>query len=76
MSAVPLTKEKQRILESAEAAAYIGAQPQTLRAWRHRGVGPAYLKLAVKIRYKLDDLDKFIEQSRVVPSKKRKRRAA
>jgi hypothetical protein len=60
-----------RVSEKAAAKA-LGAKPQTMRAWRHRGVGPAYLKLAGKIMYRLDDLKKFIEQSRIVPKKRAK----
>lgn len=76
LSSVPRVSEK-------VAAKVVGAQQQTMRAWRHRGVGPAYLKLAGKIMYRLDDLKKFIDQSRVVPKSKsrkpksrRKQRAA
>jgi hypothetical protein len=65
LSAVPRVSEK-------VAAKVLGAKQQTMRAWRHRGVGPAYLKLAGKIEYRLDDLQKFIEASRVVPSKRGK----
>jgi hypothetical protein len=58
-------------------------QPQTLRAWRHRRKGPAYVKPpgTGKIRYRLIDLDAFIEGGRVVPGEskrkpQRRRRAA
>jgi hypothetical protein len=57
-------------------------QPQTLRAWRHRGKGPAYVKPpgTGKIRYRLVDLDAFIQGGRIVPGepkpKARRRRAA
>ncbi len=66
------------LLSEKEAAKVIDAKPQTMRAWRHRGVGPPYLRLTGKIKYRADDLQKFLEQSRVVPtkSKRRKRTAA
>jgi hypothetical protein len=59
------------LLTEAEAAKKILAKAQTLRAWRHRRMGPPYLKLTGQIRYRLDDLEKFIEQSRVVPGEGR-----
>ncbi len=61
-------------LTETEAAQYLCAKPQTLRKWRSRGVGPAFLKLTGQIKYRLDDLDKFVEQSRVVPGERRPRR--
>jgi predicted site-specific integrase-resolvase len=71
------------IITETEAVNYLAkagleVQLQTMRAWRHRGKGPAYLKPAGKIRYRTSDLDLFVETSRVVPgeSKRRKRRAA
>ncbi len=54
-------------LTETEAAEYLDAKPQTLRVWRHRGRGPAFLKPVGKIKYRLDDLDKFLAESRVVP---------
>jgi predicted site-specific integrase-resolvase len=62
------------ILTEKEAAKRLFARPDTLRKWRTRGRGPTYLKLSGKIRYRADDLEKFIEQSRVVPSERKRRR--
>jgi predicted DNA-binding transcriptional regulator AlpA len=65
------------ILTEAEAAKKIDAEPQTLRKWRARRKGPPYLKLGGKVRYSLADIEKFIQESRVVPSdRKRRRRGA
>jgi hypothetical protein len=49
---------------------------QTLRAWRHRGKGPAYIKPrgTGKVRYQIVDLDAFIEAGRVVPGEKQRKR--
>jgi len=62
------------ILDEKQAAKRLFARPDTLRKWRTRGKGPVYLKLSGKVRYRLDDLEKFIEQSRVVPSERKRRR--
>lgn len=66
-------------ITETEAAKYLtdrGFQikPQTLRAWRFRGKGPAYLRPGGRIRYRTSDLDLFVEDSRIVPGEKRLRR--
>jgi Helix-turn-helix domain len=62
------------MLSEKQAAEIILARPQTLRAWRHRGRGPNYLKLAGKIRYLRDDLEKFIQEGRIVIDKSKRKR--
>jgi hypothetical protein len=64
----------QALLTETEAAANLLAKPATLRKWRARDRGPSYLKLGGLIRYRLDDLNEFLETSRVVPGVKRGRR--
>ena len=67
------------LLTEPEVAERLITKPQTLQKWRCRGRGPAFLKLSGKIRYRSDDIDAFIEQSRVVPGeakRSRRKRAA
>lgn len=61
----PLLKEK-------EAAEYLKVASVTLSKWRFYRKGPAYIKLSNRraIRYKKEDLDEFIAQSRVNPHDK------
>jgi hypothetical protein len=33
--------------------------PRTLEGWRHRGIGPQYLKIGGRIVYRLDDIEAF-----------------
>lgn len=70
-------------LSESAAVEYLASKgydlkPQTLRAWRHRGKGPAYVKPpgTGKIRYRIIDLDAFVEAGRVVPAKKKPRRGS
>jgi helix-turn-helix protein len=57
------------ILTEREAAAMIAdLKPQTLAKWRQRKLGPAYLKLGGKIRYKVTDIEQWIERNRVDPA--------
>lgn len=46
-----------------EAAEYLGLRPGTLEIWRWSGKGPAYLKLGRSVRYRLSDLEAFVEKS-------------
>lgn len=68
--------ETQTILSEDEAAQKCVVQKQTMRSWRSRGRGPAYLKLAGRIRYRLADIEAFIESCRVVPGRKARTKSA
>jgi predicted site-specific integrase-resolvase len=51
-------------LTEREAAARLGLKIATLRAWRHQGKGPAFLRLGRAIRYLSNDLDAFVQTNR------------
>jgi hypothetical protein len=56
------------LLTPPEAAKTLETSTRTLASWRSRGIGPAFYRIAGKrIRYALDDLDAFIQQSRIAP---------
>ncbi len=57
---------------SAEAAKYIGLTPGDMKVRRCRGTLPIpYLKTGKRgVRYKKEDLDKFIAERTIVPMKK------
>ena len=74
MPTTPTVSMAARFFSERQAAEYLDARPQTMRAWRHRGRGPAYLKLTGRIRYRLEDLEAFIAESRVVPGERKRRR--
>jgi hypothetical protein len=46
-------------LNTVEAAAYLGLQPNTLEIWRCRHRGPRYSKLGARVVYDRDDLEAF-----------------
>lgn len=52
-------------LKTAEAAAKIGFQPQTLRRWRCRGCGPKYCRLGsglgARVVYRASDLEQWMK---------------
>ncbi len=55
------------LYDEQSAAAYIGGSSspistRTMQRWRVEGVGPTYVKLGRLVRYRISDLDKFIDE--------------
>ena len=62
-----------RLVDTPEAAWYLGVAPRTLECWRQRGGGPRYIRLAAAgnravrcIRYRLADLESWIAEREVM----------
>lgn len=53
-----------RLLDTRAAARRLGLSPGTLQNWRHRGQGPAYVRLGTAVRYIEGDLAEFIKMGR------------
>ena len=59
-----MSKQTKPVMRTAEAAAYLGFTPGTLRFWRHRNEGPKWFRLGQKIvMYRVEDLDKWIAEN-------------
>lgn len=57
--------EVQQLLRQKEAADHLDVSPRTLERWRVVGGGPRYVKCGRVIRYRMFDLEAWIElQSR------------
>jgi predicted DNA-binding transcriptional regulator AlpA len=54
-------------LTEVEAAGRLGLKVATLRAWRHQGKGPAFVRLGRAIRYLPSDIDEFLVANRHQP---------
>ncbi len=52
-------------LTERQVAEQLGLSVATLRAWRHRGKGPRYLRLGRSVRYLPSDVDDFVRASAV-----------
>lgn len=52
-------------LTESQVAERLGLAVATLRAWRHRGTGPRFLRFGRAVRYLVADLDEFIRASAV-----------
>lgn len=44
-----------------KAAEYLGLRKTTLEAWRCRGGGPLFVKMNKAVRYRREDLDRFLD---------------
>ncbi len=53
--------EKSQFLKRQEAADFLNIKRSTLAAWATRGGGPAFVKFGRAVRYRISDLEKFIE---------------
>ena len=58
----------ERWLNDVEAAEHVGCSAALLRMWRQRGQGPRYAKVGRLVRYRLSDLQQFIEDRLVTPT--------
>ena len=52
-------------LTERQVAEQLGLSVGTLRAWRHRGKGPRFLRLGRSVRYLPSDVDEFVRASAV-----------
>ena len=58
------------VMTEREVAALLQMKVSTLRAWRLRGKGPAFLKLGAAVRYRREDVEAFMDRSRVAKETK------
>lgn len=61
-------------LDETAAAEYVGLKAQTLRKWRGRARGPVFYRVGVAIRYRVSDLNRWLESCRCDPAQKAKRK--
>jgi predicted DNA-binding transcriptional regulator AlpA len=74
VAAIGRLSERQRVCvvlvhgfgyRNREVADLLGLSVATLRAWRHRGQGPRFLRLGRAVRYLPADLEDFVRASAV-----------
>jgi hypothetical protein len=65
-----VTKQNADLVDEHEAAVILSKPAGTLRQWRHRGLGPAYVKLGLSVRYRRADLEQFITEHVIQPGTK------
>jgi hypothetical protein len=65
------------LLSAKQAIKFIGIRNTgTLHVWRCHGRGPKYVRVGRSIRYRLQDLQAFIESNVETPGQRRRRRKA
>lgn len=65
MSTLDIAPDQDRLLCEKSAARFMGLSIRTLQAWRHRSVGPSYVRAGRAIRYRLQDLTTWIASNTV-----------
>jgi hypothetical protein len=58
----------ERLIDEKEAGAYLHVSARTLQGFRLRREGPAYVKIGGRVRYRLRDLDKYLDDHTVIPA--------
>lgn len=57
-----------QLLTSKQVANMLSIPEGTLRYWRNTGIGPVWHKLEGSIRYHVDDVSRYVEKNRRIPS--------
>ena len=68
MRSKELSKEQMetpRWIEEKRVAELTGIAVQTLRNWRFKRTGPPYFKVRRSVRYRLDEVIRYMEERRV-----------
>jgi predicted DNA-binding transcriptional regulator AlpA len=53
------------LLSHKETAKILNVAEQTLYNWRHRRIGPDYIKIGSKPMYRPEDIEKYMESHRI-----------
>ena len=53
------------LINEIKTAEILCVAVQTLRNWRHQRKGPPYLKISRAVRYKVEDLENFMDSKRI-----------
>jgi predicted DNA-binding transcriptional regulator AlpA len=60
-----MNESQTKAVTEREVADMLGLSVATLRAWRHRGQGPRFLRLGRAVRYLPADLEDFVRASAI-----------
>jgi hypothetical protein len=64
---MPIDVNPDDLIPEIKAAKLLHQKPKTLLAWRHRRIGPSYIKIGRQIFYSRTDLVQWITTQRVIP---------
>ena len=57
----PHTVSESRLIDTVQLAEYLGNEVNTCEGWRLKGIGPRYIKVGRLVRYRIADLDLWLE---------------
>jgi Helix-turn-helix domain len=57
-----------RLIGTRELATLWSLPESTLRYWRCAGLGPTFVKLGGRIKYDVDDVDRYVRANKRMPS--------
>jgi hypothetical protein len=52
---------KLNLMDSVQLADFLTNKPNTVEGWRIKGIGPKYIKIGRLVRYRLADVEEWIE---------------
>jgi predicted DNA-binding transcriptional regulator AlpA len=61
------TSSADRLITTKIAADLLGRHPAVLADWRHQKRGPRYIKIGKSIRYRMSDLENWVDRHTVDP---------
>lgn len=61
---------QESLLKESELASLFQLKPGTLRNWRYRGEGPAFIKCGSHVRYDRASVEAFVRSREVAPGTK------
>ena len=54
-------KKAQELLDTSELADLLTNKSNTIEGWRIKGVGPRYIKIGRLVRYRIEDVEAWLE---------------
>ena len=61
------SNDGRQLMNTAEAAEYLGVREQLLVTWRYQNRGPVFHRLGRLVRYSTDELAGWVKEQRVAP---------
>ena len=58
----PTTKEPIQLLKEVDVAKRLNVSISSLRRWRYEKIGPKFIRIGGILRYRVTDVDEFIQK--------------
>lgn len=65
--ALPAHHTNDTLLDDADVANILKISKGTLPVWRNKGKGPEYIKIGSNVRYRMSDIQRFIDNKTCKP---------